>query len=103
MLASLAQLTLLCGVLGLDAQCETCASALAAHCGLWAPAPRSSPAEEKQLAALRVLLGLAAVPEAAYLGSAWVVLLRAVSGLQTLKVRWAEWGLVGFNIWLSVF
>jgi hypothetical protein len=44
-------------------------------------------AEAKQLAALQALLGLTAGPEAGFLGSSWLIVLRCVSALDALKVR----------------
>jgi hypothetical protein len=43
-------------------------------------------AEAKQLAALQALLGLTAGPEAGFLGSSWLIVLRCVSALDALKV-----------------
>lgn len=84
-LAGLLQLAKLFGLLGLDRQCESCVGALAARCGVFDPAAVGSPAEAKQLAALQALLGLTAGPEAGFLGSSWVIILRCVSALDALK------------------
>lgn len=84
-LAGLLQLANLFGLLGLDRQCETCVGVLAARCGVFDPAAVGTPAEAKQLAALQALLGLTAGPEAGFLGSSWVIILRCVSALDALK------------------
>ncbi|KAF8064597.1 BIG3 [Scenedesmus sp. PABB004] len=89
-LAGLLQLARLAGVLGLDSLCEGCVAALAERCGVFDPAPAGSAAEAKQLAALQALLGLTAGPEASFLGSGWVVVLRCISALDALKVRLSE-------------
>ncbi|KAF6256772.1 hypothetical protein COO60DRAFT_1627056 [Scenedesmus sp. NREL 46B-D3] len=70
LLAGLLQLARLSGLLGLDWQCED---------------RRGSVAEAKQLAALQALLGLTAGPEAGFLGSSWLIVLRCVSALDALK------------------
>jgi hypothetical protein len=44
-------------------------------------------AEAKQLSALQALLSLTRGPEAGFLGSSWVIVLRCISGLDALKVR----------------
>jgi hypothetical protein len=44
-------------------------------------------AEAKQLSALQSLLSLTSGPEAGFLGSSWVIILRAISALDALKVR----------------
>lgn len=44
--------------------------------------------EAKQLSALQALLSLTSGPEAGFLGSSWVIILRAISALDALKV----WG-----------
>lgn len=85
LLAGLLQLARLSGLLGLDRQCEACVGALAARCGVFDPAPMGSPAEGKQLAALQALLGLTSGPDAGFLGSSWVIILRCVSALDALR------------------
>jgi hypothetical protein len=47
-------------------------------------------AKAKQLAALQALLGSAAEPEAGFLGSSWLIVLRCVSALDALKVSRAS-------------
>lgn len=42
--------------------------------------------EAKQLSALQSLLSLTSGPEAGFLGSSWVIILRAISALDALKV-----------------
>jgi hypothetical protein len=42
--------------------------------------------EAKQLSALQALLSLTSGPEAGFLGSSWVIILRAISALDALKV-----------------
>ncbi|WIA18888.1 hypothetical protein OEZ85_003561 [Tetradesmus obliquus] len=85
LLAGLLQLARLFGLLGLDWQCEQCVAALSARCGVFAPAAAGSVAESKQLAVLQALLGLTAGPEAGFLGSSWLIVLRCVSALDALK------------------
>lgn len=43
-------------------------------------------AEAKQLSALQALLSLTSGPEAGFLGSSWVIILRCISALDALKV-----------------
>ncbi|WIA39187.1 hypothetical protein OEZ86_005312 [Tetradesmus obliquus] len=85
LLSGLLQLARLFGLLGLDWQCEQCVAALSARCGVFAPAAAGSVAESKQLAVLQALLGLTAGPEAGFLGSSWLIVLRCVSALDALK------------------
>eukprot|EP00775_Hariotina_reticulata_P004220 gene4220-4469_t len=84
-LAAMLQLAKLSGLLGLDRLCEACVTVLAANCGAFAPEAPGSVAEAKQLATLQALLGLTAGPEASFLGSSWVVILRCVSAVDALK------------------
>lgn len=42
--------------------------------------------EAKQLSALQALLTLTSGPEAGFLGSSWVIILRVISALDALKV-----------------
>lgn len=84
-LAGLLQLAKLSGLLGLDQQCEATVGALAARSGVFCPAAVGSADEAKQLAALQALLGLTAGPDACFLGSSWVIILRCISALDALK------------------
>eukprot|EP00879_Flechtneria_rotunda_P005150 GHRR01005432.1.p1 GENE.GHRR01005432.1~~GHRR01005432.1.p1 ORF type:complete len:1373 (+),score=543.66 GHRR01005432.1:373-4491(+) len=84
-LTSLLQLAKLFGLLGLDRHCEACMAVLASRCGVFNPAQPGTATEAKQLAIVKGLLGLTAGPEAGFLGSSWVIVLRCVSALDALK------------------
>lgn len=76
----------LAALLRLDGICEALVSGLADAAGLASPAPHSSPAEAKQVAALSKLIGLGSCSEAGMLGTtSWLVLLRALSQLERLQ------------------
>lgn len=49
--------------------------------------PAGTLSEAKQLSALQALLSLTSGPEAGFLGSSWVIILRCISALDALKVR----------------
>lgn len=76
----------LAGIVGLENLCENLIAALATATGVHTPAPPGSPAESKQVAALAALVALAAGPEAALLGSGWVIILRTLSAVEALQV-----------------
>jgi hypothetical protein len=86
-LRTLAALVQLSGVLRLDEICERAVGVLAAGAGVSSPAPYGSPAEAKQLAALKALLGVMAGPEAGSLGSGWATVLRTLSALEALTAE----------------
>jgi len=48
--------------------------------------PAGTLSEAKQLSALQALLSLTSGPEAGFLGSSWVIILRCISALDALKV-----------------
>jgi hypothetical protein len=59
--------------------------------------------EAKQLSALQSLLSLTSGPEAGFLGSSWVIILRAISALDALKVGTHSSGGLGISAKLSFF
>jgi hypothetical protein len=75
----------LAALLRLERLCEGLVGGLAGAAALGAPAPPHSPAEARQVAALSRLVALGSCGDAGALGSAWVVLLRALSQLDALK------------------
>lgn len=79
----------LAGLLGLDSLCEDLVGALAKAAGVQSPAPPGSAAESQQVSALSALVNLAATaPDNSRLGGAWVTVLRTLSALEELQVRW---------------
>ena len=73
-------------MLGLDQLTEGLLVSLAAATGVSRPAQPGSAAEAKQLAALAALVALASGSEAGFLGSGWLIVLRTLSALDSLKV-----------------
>ena len=73
-------------MLGLDQLTEGLLVSLAAATGVSRPAQPGSAAEAKQLAALAALVALASGGEAGFLGSGWLIVLRTLSALDSLKV-----------------
>ena len=69
---------------GASQVCERAVGVLAAACKVESPGAHMSSQEAKQLAALKTLLSLTSMPDVGSLGSAWVVLLRTVSALNSL-------------------
>lgn len=76
----------LAGLLDLDQVVDGLITSLAAAAAVSSPAAPNTAAEGKQLAALAALLEVAAGPDAGYLGSGWVTVLRSLSALEQLKV-----------------
>lgn len=86
MLGGYEQAVRLAALLRLEGLCEALVSGLADAAGLTSPAPHSSPAEAKQVAALSKLINLGSCSEAGMLGTtSWLVLLRALSQLERLQ------------------
>lgn len=72
------------GTLGMHALCEDFVSMLCIASGVYSPAPPHSPEEGRQLQALRALVDTALGFEAEHLGSAWWLVLRAMSVLEAM-------------------
>ncbi|KAL4515001.1 hypothetical protein Ndes2526B_g03682 [Nannochloris sp. 'desiccata'] len=79
----------LAALLRLENLCETLVAGLAAAARLGAPAPPHTPEEARQVASLSRLISLGSCSEAGALGSAWVIILRALSELEALKLNLA--------------
>ena len=75
----------LAALLRLEALCETLVASLAAAARLVSPPPPQSSEEARQVAVVARLIALGSCSEAGALGSAWVVILRALSELESLK------------------
>jgi len=75
----------LAALLRLEHLCESLVAGLAESARLGAPAPPHTPEEARQVASLSRLISLGSCSEAGALGSAWVVILRALSELETSK------------------
>lgn len=90
----------LAGMLGLDQLADALLDSLAAATGVDQPSPEGSVAEAKELAALSALVHLASSPEAGFLGSGWLVILRTLSSLDLLKESLVQRGQKGsfFNV-----
>lgn len=82
----------LAGMLGLDQLTDALVDSLAAASGVDKPSPEGSAAEAKDLAALSALVNLASSPEAGFLGSGWVTVLRTLSSLDLLKEKLIQRG-----------
>jgi hypothetical protein len=77
----------LAALLRLEVLCESLVAGLAAAARLGSPAAPHSPEEARQVASLSRLLSLGSCSEAGALGSAWVIILRALSELEALKTN----------------
>ncbi len=77
----------LAALLRLENLCESLVTGLAAAARLASPAAPHTPEEARQVASLSRLISLGSCSEAGALGSAWVIILRALSELEALRLN----------------